>query len=179
MRSRIHFPYPARYAARVTEPGGQIGAVRRLPGVAPELVEALVRSLADIDARCAALAERLETGAVHEHAFGKLVDAAKVRDAYHDRLPKARENLAEAATVAREFLAEFSASPIGQGGAAGAGAAQGADSAEQATVLTEQATVLTEQAAEPTVPDDAAAPTEPRERAEPAAAVPAQREPQE
>jgi hypothetical protein len=91
----------------VTEPGGEIGAVRQLPGVAPELVEALARALADVDARCAAFAGRLEAAAVHEHAFGKLIDAAKVCDAYHERLPKALENLAEAAAVAREFLAEF------------------------------------------------------------------------
>jgi len=91
----------------VTKPDGENGAVRRLPGVAPERVRALVDALAEVERRCGALASSLEGAMVHEHAFGKLIDAGKVRDAYHDRLPKAKENLAEAGAVAREFLAEF------------------------------------------------------------------------
>jgi hypothetical protein len=91
----------------VTEPDGENGAVRQLPGVAPERVRALVDALAEVERRCAAVAASLEAATVHEHAFGKLIDAGKVRDAYHDRLPKAKENLAEAGAVAREFLAEF------------------------------------------------------------------------
>lgn len=78
-----------------------------MPGVAPDRVRALADALAEVDRRCAAFAARLEGASVPEHAFGKLIDAGKVRDAYHDRLPKARENLAEAGAVAREFLAEF------------------------------------------------------------------------
>lgn len=91
----------------MTEPDGENGAVRQLPGVAPERVRALVGALAEVERRCAALAASLEAATVHEHAFGKLIDAGKVRDAYHDRLPKAKENLAEAGAVAREFLVEF------------------------------------------------------------------------
>lgn len=91
----------------MTEPDGENGAVRRLPGVAPERVSALVDALTEVERRCAAVAASLEAATVHEHAFGKLIDAAKVRDAYHDRLPKAKQNLAEAGAVAREFLAEF------------------------------------------------------------------------
>ncbi len=98
----------------MTEPGGQNRNVRVLPGVAPELVRALADALAGVERGCAAVAERLEAAPVHEHAFGKLVDAAKVRDAYHDRLPKAKENLAEAGAVAREFLVEFE-EPAGAG----------------------------------------------------------------
>ena len=75
----------------------------------PSLVRALVGSLESMEAGFAAFAGRLEAGAAHEHAFGKLVDAAKVRDAYHDRLPATLTNLAEAAQVAREFLDEFAA----------------------------------------------------------------------
>jgi hypothetical protein len=70
-------------------------------------VRALVDALAEVESRCGAFAGRLEAATVPEHAFGKLIDAGKVRDAYHDRLPKARENLGEAGAVAREFLAEF------------------------------------------------------------------------
>ena len=91
----------------MTEPGGEIKGVRTLPGVAPDLVRALVDALAEVERGCTAVAERIGTATVHEHAFGKLIDAAKVRDAYHDRLPKAQENLAEAGAVAGEFLAEF------------------------------------------------------------------------
>jgi hypothetical protein len=92
---------------RVTETGGEVGLVRDLPGVDPSLVRALVGSLESMEAGFAAFAGRLEAGAVHEHAFGKLVDAAKVRDAYHDRLPATQVNLAEAREVAESFVAEF------------------------------------------------------------------------
>jgi len=93
----------------VTETGGEVGLVRDLPGVPPGPVRALVEALASLDEGFARFAGRLEAGAVHEHAFGRLIDAAKVRDAYHDRLPKTKINLAEASGVARSFLAEFTA----------------------------------------------------------------------
>jgi hypothetical protein len=93
----------------VTETGGEVGVVRVLPGVPPVLVRTLVDGLVALDAGFAAFAARLEAGTVHEHAFGKLIDAAKVRDAYHDRLPATRVNLTEAAAVARSFIAEFAA----------------------------------------------------------------------
>lgn len=72
-------------------------------------MHALVEAMTAMEAGFAEFAQALEAGSVHEHAFGKLIDAAKVRDAYHERLPKTRENLAEAAEVARELLAEFAA----------------------------------------------------------------------
>jgi hypothetical protein len=93
----------------VTETGGEVGLVRDLPGVAPELVRALVESLTAMEAGFADFAAALEAGSVHEHAFGKLIDAAKVRDAYHERLPATRVNLAEAGEVARDLRAEFAA----------------------------------------------------------------------
>jgi hypothetical protein len=109
----------------VTETGGEVGLVRDLPGVAPERVRALVAALGALEGGFAEFAGQLEAGAVHEHAFGKLIDAAKVRDAYHDRLPATKVNLAEAGEVARSFLAEFAASatvptsePAAQGGPA-------------------------------------------------------------
>lgn len=77
--------------------------------MAPELVRALVGALTAVEAGFAEFAAALEAGSVHEHAFGKLIDAAKVRDAYHERLPATRVNLAEAGEVARDLLAEFAA----------------------------------------------------------------------
>ena len=75
--------------------------------MAPEPVRALVDALEALGAGCADFAEKLGAASVHEHAFGKLIDAAKVRDAYHDRLPATGVNLAEAREVAESFLAEF------------------------------------------------------------------------
>ena len=98
----------------MTEPGGQNGTLRVLPGVEPALLAALVEALGGIDRACGGFAEQLEHGGVHEHAFGKLVDAAKVRDAYHDRLPKTKENMEEARGVARDFLGEFVVSGVPQ-----------------------------------------------------------------
>jgi len=73
------------------------------------LVRALADALGALEAGFAGFAERLEEGGVHEHAFGKLIDAAKVRDAYHDRLPATKVNLTDAVEVARSFLTEFAA----------------------------------------------------------------------
>lgn len=81
--------------------------MRDLPGVEPSLVRALVDALAALDASCDEFADHLDAGGVHEHAFGKLVDASKVRDAYHERLPAMKVNLGEARDVARSFTAEF------------------------------------------------------------------------
>jgi hypothetical protein len=96
----------------VTESGGDVRLVRDLPGVAPELVRALVEAFDALTEKCTDLSGRLEAGAVHEHAFGKLIDATKVCDAYHDRLPATKANLAEAREVAAAFLAEFVAPPV-------------------------------------------------------------------
>ena len=72
-------------------------------------MRALVDALEALRETCTGFAQHLEAGSVHEHAFGKLIDAAKVRDAYHDRLPATKVNLAEAREVAESFLAEFAA----------------------------------------------------------------------
>jgi hypothetical protein len=133
----------------VTETGGEVGVVRVLPGVPPELVRTLVDGLVALDAGFAAFSARLEAGTVHEHAFGKLIDAAKVRDAYHDRLPATRVNLTEAAEVARSFIAEF--------------AAQDTPSVPDA----------------PSLPDTPSVPDAPSEQAEPEPSVPPQREARE
>jgi hypothetical protein len=94
----------------VTDTGGEAGLVRDLPGVEGALVRALVDALGALEAGFTGFSERLEEGGVHEHAFGKLIDAAKVRDAYHDRLPATKLNLSDAGEVARSFLSEFAAS---------------------------------------------------------------------
>ena len=91
----------------MTESGGDVRLVRDLPGVAPELVRALVESLDALVASCADFSAKLAAGSVHEHAFGKLIDAAKVCDAYHDRLPATQGNLTEAREVAEAFVVEF------------------------------------------------------------------------
>ena len=70
-------------------------------------MRALVESLDALVSGCADFSAKLAAGSVHEHAFGKLIDAAKVCDAYHDRLPATRGNLAEAREVAESFIAEF------------------------------------------------------------------------
>jgi hypothetical protein len=93
----------------MAESGGDVGLVRVLPGVEPDLVRALVGALESVGAACVTFEERLAAAGVPEHAFGKLIDAAKVRDAYHDRLPATKVNLTEAREVAESFVAEFTA----------------------------------------------------------------------
>ena len=73
----------------------------------------LVEALGALAAGCTDHAELLAAGTVHEHAFGKLIDAAKVRDAYHGRLPATRDNLAQAREVAESFLGEFAGGGTG------------------------------------------------------------------
>jgi hypothetical protein len=93
----------------VTDTGGEGSLVRDLPGVERPLVQALADALGALEAGFCEFSERLEAGAVHERAFGKLVDAGKVRDAYHDRLPATKRNLSDAGEVVRAFLREFAA----------------------------------------------------------------------
>jgi hypothetical protein len=83
------------------------GAVRTLPGVEPAVVAAFVEALTSAAERLGGISSRLEAARVHDRAFGKLIDAAKVRDAYHERLPATEHNLAEARDVIDHFLAEF------------------------------------------------------------------------
>ncbi|MBR7824918.1 hypothetical protein KDK95_01255 [Actinospica sp. MGRD01-02] len=93
----------------MAESGGDVGLVRVLLGVETDLVRALVGALESVGAACVTFEEQLGAAGVHEHAFGKLIDAAKVRDAYHDRLPATKVNLTEAREVAESFIAEFTA----------------------------------------------------------------------
>jgi hypothetical protein len=82
-------------------------------------VRALVESLDALVAGCADFSAKLTAGSVHEHAFGKLIDAAKVCDAYHDRLPATQGNLTEAREVAEAFVVEFAGGTVGGGTADG------------------------------------------------------------
>jgi hypothetical protein len=85
------------------------GAVRPVPGAPAELVESFVNALTRAAECFAALPGTLDAVRVHDQAFGKLIDADKVRDAYHDRLPATAANLAEAGTAAGHLLAQFTA----------------------------------------------------------------------
>ncbi len=91
----------------MAESGGEVRLVRVLPGVEPGRAGAVVDALDAVRAACITFGEQLTAAGVHEHAFGKLIDAAKVRDAYHDRLPATQVNLTEAREVAESFVAEF------------------------------------------------------------------------
>lgn len=87
------------------------GAVRTLPGVEPAVVAAFAEALTSASERLGGISSHLEAARVHDRAFGKLIDAAKVRDAYHERLPATEHNLAEARDVIEHFLAEFTDAP--------------------------------------------------------------------
>ncbi len=87
----------------MAESGGEVRLVRVLPGVEPGRAGAVVDALDAVRAACITFGEQLTAAG----AFGKLIDAAKVRDAYHDRLPATQVNLTEAREVAESFVAEF------------------------------------------------------------------------
>lgn len=97
----------------MTDTGGEDGLVRDLPQVDGALLRALLDALGGLEAGFSDFSAKLEAATVHEHAFGKLIDASKVREAYHDRLPATKLNLSEAGDVARDFLREFAA-PVPQ-----------------------------------------------------------------
>jgi hypothetical protein len=86
----------------------------------------------------AALAEvpgLLEDARVHEAAFGKLFEAAEVREAYHQRLPETEDDVAEALEVIAHFVAGLEGGhPIGarerDAGAESSSAAPAAPAAE-------------------------------------------------
>lgn len=80
-----------------------------LPGVDPAAVTAFVEALTFGFERLSGITAHLEAARVHDEAFGKLIDADKIREAYHARLPATEHNLAEARTVIDHFLAEFAA----------------------------------------------------------------------
>ncbi|MFL6116459.1 MAG: hypothetical protein ACJ786_34640 [Catenulispora sp.] len=63
--------------------------------------------MAALQAAAAALREvpaKLEGARVHDFAFGKLFEAAEVRDAYHNRLPETEKDIAEACEVIGHFV---------------------------------------------------------------------------
>ena len=84
-------------------------AARALAGVESSAVAGFLVALRSASERLGGIAEQLETARVHDEAFGKLIDADKVRDAYHERLPATEHNLTEARDVIEHFLAEFAA----------------------------------------------------------------------
>ena len=84
-------------------------AARALAGVESSAVAGFLSALASASERLGGITQHLETARVHDEAFGKLIDADKVRDAYHERLPATEHNLAEARDVIEHFLAEFAA----------------------------------------------------------------------
>lgn len=83
-----------------------------IEGVAQHLVPGFLAGLAQASETLGAIPARLEAGRVHDVAFGKLFDAAKVRDAYHQRLPATIENIAEARQLIDHFITEFGGTAI-------------------------------------------------------------------
>jgi len=93
------------------EGAGEPAALRALPGVESAAVSAFVAALAAARATLDAIPARLEAARVHDEAFGKLIDAHKVRDAYHDRLPATEHNIDEACSILDHLTAEFTVLP--------------------------------------------------------------------
>jgi len=86
-------------------------ACRLLPGVDPAAVSAFVAALDAARKTLLEVPARLEAARVHDDAFGKLIDAHKVRDAYHERLPATQRNIEEACEVIDHLAGEFAAVP--------------------------------------------------------------------
>lgn len=86
---------------------------RTLPGVEPAAVAVFVEALTSASERLGGISGSLEAARVHDEAFGKLIDAAKVRDAYHKRLPATEHNLGEARAVLEHLIAGFAAATAG------------------------------------------------------------------
>ena len=82
-----------------------------IEGVAAADVEGFLASLTQASETLGAIPARLEAARVHDTAFGKLVDAAKVRDAYHQRLPATEQNIAEACELIRHLVTQFGGTP--------------------------------------------------------------------
>lgn len=78
-------------------------------------LEAFVAALRAAEASLREVPGKLEGARVHDFAFGKMFEAAEVRDAYHSRLPETEKDLAEACDVLEHFIA-------GLGGGHGIGA---------------------------------------------------------
>lgn len=73
----------------------------------PTAVTAFIEALTTASERLGGITAHLEAANVHDEAFGKLIDADKIREAYHARLPATEHNLAEARNVIDHFLAAF------------------------------------------------------------------------
>ena len=84
-------------------------ACRPLPGVDPAAVSAFVAALDAARKTLLEVPARLEAARVHDDAFGKLIDAHKVRDAYHERLPATERNIGEACEIIDHLTGEFAA----------------------------------------------------------------------
>ena len=79
----------------------------QIEGVEAQAVPGFLASLAKASEALAAIPARLEAARVHDAAFGKLIDAAKVRDAYHQRLPATEHNIAEARALIGHYITQF------------------------------------------------------------------------
>ena len=84
-------------------------AVRALQHAEPTAVATFIEALTSASERLGGITAHLEAARVHDEAFGKLIDADKIREAYHARLPATEHNLAEARSVIDHFLAVFNA----------------------------------------------------------------------
>jgi hypothetical protein len=71
--------------------------------------EAFVAALRAARAALREVPGKLEGARVHDLAFGKLFEAAEVRDAYHNRLPETEKDFAEACEVIDHFVGGLSA----------------------------------------------------------------------
>lgn len=70
----------------------------------PEATEAFVAALQAAVAALREVPAKLEGARVHDFAFGKLFEAAEVRDAYHSRLPETEKDIDEACEVTEHFV---------------------------------------------------------------------------
>ena len=86
--------------------------VKAIAGVASADVEGFVASLTQASVALGGIPARLEAARVHDVAFGKLVDAAKVRDAYHSRLPATGQNITEARELIAHMITQFGGEPV-------------------------------------------------------------------
>jgi hypothetical protein len=86
--------------------------VKAIAGVATADVEGFVAGLTRASVALGGIPARLEAARVHDVAFGKLVDAAKVRDAYHSRLPATEQNIAEARELIAHIITQFGGEPV-------------------------------------------------------------------
>ena len=120
-----------------------------IEGVAHDAVPGFLAGLAQASERLGAIPARLEAARVHDAAFGKLFDAAKVRDAYHQRLPATEENITEARQLINHFLGEFGGTPLELPPEAVAAAAAGATAGSESQAAATEQNGSAQAAAEP------------------------------